>query len=55
VYNVLGAKVTTLVDTVQKTGFYMILWDAQGLASGLYYCQLQAGDFEKTIKMVLMR
>ena len=55
VYNVLGAKVTTLVDTVQKTGFYKILWDAEGLASGLYYCQLQAGDFEKTIKMVLMR
>jgi hypothetical protein len=55
VYNVLGAEVATLVDASQKAGVYSARWDARDLASGVYFCRLQAGEFSKTVKMVLLR
>jgi len=55
VYNVLGAEVATLVDAHQKANFYTVRWDADELASGMYFCWLKAGAFEKTIKMVFLK
>jgi hypothetical protein len=55
VYNVLGAEVATLADESQEAGFYTVRWDAEELANGVYFCRLSAGDFGKTIKMVLLR
>ena len=55
VYNVYGAEVATLVDFQQRTGVYTVRWYAGDLASGVYFCRLQAGEFGKTVKMVLLR
>ena len=55
VYNILGAEVAQLIDADQKANFYTVRWDARGLASGVYFCRLKAGDFEKTIKMILLK
>jgi len=60
IYNVMGQKVGSLVDEVQKTGYYKVKWagrDTNGreLASGVYFYRLEAGDFVKTRKMVLLR
>jgi hypothetical protein len=55
VYNVLGAEVATLVDAHQAADRYVVHWDARDLASGVYFCHITAGDFQKTIKMLLMK
>jgi hypothetical protein len=55
IYNVLGAEVATLVDDNQEAGFYTVGWDAEGLASGVYFCTLSAGDFQAIKKMVLLK
>jgi hypothetical protein len=55
VYNVTGAEVAVLVDGQQAAGSYSVRWKAVDLASGVYFCRLQAGAFSETIKMVLMR
>ena len=55
VYNVLGAEVDTLVDAHHEAGFYTVRWDAAHLASGVYFCTIQAGDFKATKKMVLLK
>ncbi len=55
VYNVLGAEVANLVDGHQRANFYTVRWDAGDLASGLYFCRLQAGGFSKSIKMILLK
>lgn len=55
VYNVLGAELATLVDEEQAADFYTVCWNADGLASGVYFCRLKAGDFEKTIKMLFLK
>jgi len=55
VYNILGQKVTTLVDGKQKTGSKTVRWDAGSLSSGIYFYRLQAGDFVKKRKMILLK
>jgi hypothetical protein len=55
IYNILGQKVATLVNKRQSAGNYNIEWDASGLVSGVYYYQLQAGDFLEVKKMVLLK
>ncbi|MEJ2634730.1 MAG: C1 family peptidase [Calditrichia bacterium] len=55
IYNLLGQKVATLVSAKQPAGYYSVIWDASGLASGVYVCRLDTGDFVQTKKMLLIR
>ncbi len=55
VFNILGQKVTTLVDEKQKAGYKSTHWDAGSVASGIYIYRLKAGDFTETKRMVLLR
>ena len=55
VYNVLGQKVTTLVDTYQEAGQQQANFDASANASGIYFYRLVAGDFTETKKMMLLK
>jgi hypothetical protein len=55
VYDVLGSEITTLVNEEKPIGGYEIKFDATGLPSGIYFYQLQAGDFVETKKMILMK
>jgi len=55
IYNILGQKVATLIDGNQKTGTRSVRWDAKGLSSGIYLCRLKAGEYSKTIKMILLK
>jgi hypothetical protein len=55
VYNVAGAEVAVLVDGRQAAGSHSVRWNAHDLASGVYFCRLQAGAFSETVKMVLLR
>jgi len=55
IYNLLGQKVATLVDKKQAAGRYQVLWDASGVASGVYLYRLNAGDFIETKKLILLR
>ncbi len=55
VYNVVGQKVATLVDGQQKAGYKVATWNAQDLASGVYFYKLTAGDYSSIRKMVLLK
>jgi hypothetical protein len=55
IYNVAGEKVATLVSENLSAGSYEYQWDAQGLASGVYFYRIEAGDFTKSRKMLLIR
>ncbi|MCB2230841.1 T9SS type A sorting domain-containing protein [bacterium] len=55
IYNVLGEKVTTLVDGRMVAGYHSLEWDAGEYASGVYLYRLKAGDFVETRKMVLLK
>ena len=54
-YDLLGREVATLFDDVQEPGSYRIVFDATGLASGVYFYRIQAGSFVDSKKMVLLK
>jgi photosystem II stability/assembly factor-like uncharacterized protein len=55
VYNIIGQKVVTLVNKKQPAGSYNVEWDASGFASGVYYFNLTAGNFQQVKKMILLK
>ena len=60
VYNILGKEITTLLEEELSPGSYTISWEArdsngQLLPSGVYLIQLNAGNYTKVIKALLMR
>ncbi|MFA4921656.1 MAG: T9SS type A sorting domain-containing protein, partial [Candidatus Neomarinimicrobiota bacterium] len=55
VYDLLGKKVLTLVNTEQPAGSYSVALDGRQLASGVYFYHIQAGTFRQTRKMILMK
>jgi hypothetical protein len=60
IYNVLGQSVRVLYDGYQEAGLQTVTWDGKNsdgvdLSSGIYFYRLQAGDFNQTRKMSLMK
>ncbi|MEK9137922.1 MAG: M1 family aminopeptidase, partial [Bacteroidota bacterium] len=55
VYNILGQEVAVLVNEKLDPGIYETAFDASGLASGVYFYRLHAGDFLETKKFILLR
>jgi hypothetical protein len=55
VYDIVGNEVKSLVNEKQSPGNYSVQFDAGNLASGVYYYRLQAGNFSKTMKMMLIK
>jgi hypothetical protein len=55
VYDALGEEVATLVNEVKPVGNYIVHFNAAGLASGVYFYRLRAGDFTQNHKMILLK
>jgi mannose/cellobiose epimerase-like protein (N-acyl-D-glucosamine 2-epimerase family) len=55
VFDVLGREVTTLVKEELSRGNYKRTIDASGLASGVYFYRLEAGNFVGTKKFVVLK
>ncbi|MDP2365502.1 MAG: T9SS type A sorting domain-containing protein, partial [Ignavibacteria bacterium] len=55
IFDILGRKITTLVNEQRTAGSYEQVFDASSLASGVYVYKLQAGDFINSKKMILVK
>ncbi|MCB2229178.1 S8 family serine peptidase [bacterium] len=55
VFNVLGQRVTTLVDRTLPAGRHRVRFDGAGLASGVYLYRLKTDDRETSRKMMLVK
>jgi methionine-rich copper-binding protein CopC len=60
VFNLLGKKVSTLVDEEKPAGTYTAQWygtdrDGRPVASGVYLYQIKAGEFVESKKMLLLK
>jgi hypothetical protein len=55
VYDVLGRKVMTLVDGLQKPGSYKVILDGSHLSSGVYFDKLTSGASCETKTLLLIK
>lgn len=60
IYNCKGQKVKTLSSTIKSAGEHNAVWNGMDdsgifLPSGLYFCKMTVGDFNKTISMLLLK
>jgi hypothetical protein len=60
IYNLLGQRVTTLVNKEQAAGQYQVTWDGhneagRAVATGMYFYLLRAGQFSASKKMILLK
>jgi len=55
IYNVLGEKVSTLVNDVMTPGTHTTTWNAGNMPSGVYFYRLDAGRFSQTNKVLLIK
>jgi len=55
VYNILGERVTQLVNQQLKAGYHEVEFNNSSHSSGIYFYRIQAGDFVETKKMILLK
>jgi len=55
VYDLQGRTVAKLVDGMRDAGVHEVTWDAMGFASGIYFCRIEAGEFEAVRKLMLVK
>ncbi len=55
IYNILGQRVTTLIDAPMSAGEHSVSWDGRNASSGVYYYRLVAGSASQTRKMLLVK
>jgi hypothetical protein len=55
VYDILGREIRVLVNQVKSPGRYEITFNANGLASGVYFYKIRTEEFTQIKKMILMK
>ena len=51
----LGQEVSVLLDGIREAGHHEVVFDASGLASGIYFYRITAGEYLDVRKMMLVR
>jgi len=59
-YDAKGKKIKQLADEEKETGTHKYYWDGKDgnenvVGSGLYFVHIQAGDYKKTEKIVVIK
>ena len=55
VFNVMGEEVATLVNGVMQAGGHTVSWNAASMPTGVYFYQLESGNFSQTKKLLLVK
>ena len=55
IYNVLGERVSVLVNSELEAGNYSYQWNARNVATGLYIYELRTDNFVSVKKMLLLK
>jgi hypothetical protein len=55
VFDLRGRRVARLLDEIVSAGAHSLVWQPENLASGVYFLRLQAGSFNATSRLVLLK
>ena len=51
----LGQEVAILIQEKQQPGMYEVQWHALGFASGIYFYRIEAQNWHKVKRMLLLK
>jgi len=54
-FDLLGRRISTLINSPQNAGVHLVRFDGKNLASGEYFYRLSAGEFQETRKLLLLK
>ncbi|MBK8982463.1 MAG: T9SS type A sorting domain-containing protein [Ignavibacteria bacterium] len=55
IFDILGKEITILVNEFMSRGSHTVVFDAKGIPSGVYFYQIEAGNFSERKKMILTK
>jgi hypothetical protein len=55
IYDILGREIMALVNEFKKAGSYIVSFNGSECASGIYFYRIQAGNFVRVKRMVLIK
>jgi len=55
VFNLIGEKISTLVNEVKQPGTYEVTFSAGNLSSGVYFYKISANEFSDVKKLMLLK
>ena len=55
IFNLIGQKITTLLNKQMPAGSHEIEFNGQYLSSGIYYYKIEAGKYQEVRKMILLQ
>jgi len=55
VFNILGEKVSELVNAKMNAGYHSVTFDGSNLSNGIYFYKISANNFRKVRKMILLK
>ena len=55
IYDITGREIATLVNRELEASRYEVEWNGAQFASGVYFFRINAGDFVKVQKMMLIK
>lgn len=55
IYNILGEAIAKLISEELSPGTYCKKWEASDVASGIYFCRLEAGNSADTKKLLVLK
>jgi hypothetical protein len=55
IFNIMGQEVAKLIDDEIEPGFHSILWDARNIKSGIYIYRIEAGEYIRVKKCLMIK
>jgi len=55
IYDIAGKEIAKLVQGIKPAGKHEVVFDAKQLVSGIYFVRMEAGDFNSTKKIILLK
>jgi len=55
IYDILGRRVSTIVNEHLFAGYHSVIWNPENLSSGAYFYKIEAGEYGISKKMMLLR
>ena len=55
IYNAAGQAIATLYNGYQNAGYHKVSWDATNASAGIYFLEMRSSNFNKMVKMTLLK